>query len=221
MEMGLNKFKHNIDLDSDRFKEYYPFGTIPFINYWLKYYFNKEMQPIEIPKILRTEQFLNRDYKIVSRDEVPAHGKWFIKNVSRLKGGSFLGYSESWQLSKSDHKESDLFAISSPITILSEYRVYVIDKEIVNISCYDGQPTIFPNIDIIKEMVYLINNNNELPNSFTLDIAVTNKSTVVLEVHPFAVIGLYSTIWDDNLINAYIEGINWYKNNNYNLRKDK
>ena len=43
----------------------YPVGTIPFVENCLQLHEN----PIEIPKYLRTDEFLKRDYQIV---------KWFI-----------------------------------------------------------------------------------------------------------------------------------------------
>ena len=102
-ELGLEKLKRRLSIEHDRYIDYYPFGNIDFISYWLKFYYDRIMQPIEVPKILRTEEFLRRDYKIVYKNDVPKHGRYCIKNVSSLKSGCFIGSAESWQLSKDEY----------------------------------------------------------------------------------------------------------------------
>lgn len=39
---------------------YIPIGDIPFIEGWLQHNYRKHMQPIEVPKVLRTDEFLKR-----------------------------------------------------------------------------------------------------------------------------------------------------------------
>lgn len=216
--LGFEKVKHRLNTNPDRYKDYYPFGTIPFIEYWLKHYHNKKMRPIEVPSILRTEEFLKRDYKVLKKSELPKLGNYFVKNVDKLKAGSFTGNIMSWHISYGEEYNDDsLFVLSSIIDIQSEWRVYVIGGEIKNISNYDGNPTIFPDINIINKMISIFIATGQAPKSFSLDIAVTDKGTAILEIHPFTSIGLYNTLWDESLIQAYKDGIDWYINTNYTL----
>jgi hypothetical protein len=217
-QIEFEKFKRRIQTNDSRYIEHYPVGSIQFVEYWLNHYHNKSMQPIEVPQALRTEEFLKRDYKILTKDKIPHHGRYFIKNVSRSKSGSFLGDAEKWHIAyKGDYDGNSIFSVSPEINILSEWRVYVIDGDIENISNYDGNTLIFPDIKLVNKMVELFKSTGQAPNSFSIDVAVTDKGTAILEIHPFASLGLYHTIWGSNLIKAYVDGIEWYKSTNYKL----
>lgn len=215
-ELSIAKLRYRIK-ENDRYKDYYPIGNIPFINLWLNHFYNRHMQPIEIPKVLRTDEYLKRSYKICHKDEVPKHGNYFIKNVSKLKAGSYLGSAENWQLTLDDYDDATLFSVSNSIPILSEWRIYYIDNHIVNICNYDGDCTMFPNTELIKRMITDFVNTGSAPKDFSLDVGINNNGTFILEIHPFAALGLYSTIWDESLIDAYKHGIDWYINNKYSL----
>ena len=136
------------DIDNLTLKEgYIPIGTIEFITKILtKIYpdFKKE-QPIEIPTYLQTDEFLKRDYKVGTWEDIPKTGRWFIKDASELKYFSILTnmdffYNEELYdykpMNELDstlilHKSHD-YIISSPFDIKSEYRVYVLDGKIEN-----------------------------------------------------------------------------------------
>ena len=61
-------------------KEGLPVGTIPFVETWLKKCHGiSRINPIEIPKCLRTEEFLKRFYRIVPFNEIP-RGDYFVKD---------------------------------------------------------------------------------------------------------------------------------------------
>lgn len=62
----------------------FPIGTIAFVEECLGIYEN----PIEIPKYLRTEEFLKREYNICDWTRIPRTGKYFLKDVSKLKAFS-------------------------------------------------------------------------------------------------------------------------------------
>lgn len=220
-EFNYAKFKRFIEqdrFDKSIIDKFVPFGSIKFIRAWLNHYYNRDMQPIEIPTVLRTEEFLKRDYYIVAKHNVPKTGRYFIKNVSRLKSGSFLGYAESWQLSKDEYDDSDIFSVSTPVNIVSEWRVYYIDGEIKNISNYDGNPIMFPDVSLINKMIYEFDRTGLAPKDYSIDVAVTTKGTVILEIHPFAALGLYSTVFDQDLIYAYQNAIQWYATTKYTLK---
>ena len=205
-----------------------PVGTIQFVTKYLsKNYGIDSENPIEIPKYLRTDEFLKRDYKIVTWDKIPRTGIHFIKDVSELKSfgqvlnTSFYSIDDLFNYIKTSEfdatlvlNKEHLFQVSSVIPISAEYRVYVIDGDIENICNYNGDVTVLPDIDLIKKAVSLIKLNEKWLKSFTLDIAVNREGTSILEVHNFTSVGLYSTQWGSSLPYAYRDGIDYLINDN-------
>lgn len=204
-----------------------PIGNIVFVEAWLNKYHNiKKENPIEIPKYLRTDEFLKREYKIVKASELPMSGKYFIKNIDTLKDFTYAGelmFISLDEMLKETASKNDYSKYLSPDTnmiisnifdIESEYRVYVIDGKIEVMSNYNGDATVLPDIGLIKKAVGLINLNEKWLKSYTLDIMVGNIGTAIIEIHNFTSVGLYSTLWGDNLLYAYKQGIEYLLNDN-------
>lgn len=214
---------------NEKYKEAYPIGEINFVTKWLQMYTNvKHENPIEIPKYLRTDEFLKREYTIGTWEDIPRSGKWFIKDASILKYFSNImhmdiEYNEELfdyePKNKFDstlvlHKNSK-YVISSPFNIVSEYRIYVIGGEIEAIINYNGDPTILPDIKLLNKAINLINNNEKWLRSYTVDIMINSKGeTAIIEIHNFASVGLYGTLWGTNLLSAYKDGITYLINDN-------
>ena len=209
----------------------YPIGTIEFVTYYLnKVYGIKQMNPIEIPEYLRTEEFLKRDYKIVNAEEIPENGTYFVKDISQLKVFGTVIYLDK-DIKKdllSEHKsdmdfslnldKTHLYQVSEVYDIQAEYRVYVIDGNIEAICNYNGDCTVLPDIGLLKKAVNLINFNEKWLKSYTLDIMVGSRGTAIIEVHNFVSVGLYSTLWGNNLIYAYKDGIDYVINDNKEMK---
>lgn len=204
-----------------------PIGSISFVTKCLNKLvgFNKE-NPIELPKYLRTPEFLKRDYNIVSWDKIPRTGEYFLKDASTLKHFTYCGNMEyfiqddifeepkHWFDTSLRLSKDAWYIVSKPVNILSEYRVYVIDKKLVAIAQYDGSPLKLPDTDLICEAIKLINENEEFLNSYTLDVMVTSKGTSLIEVHNFTSCGLYTTVFGDELLLGYRQGIEYLLNDN-------
>lgn len=196
----------NSDID---LSDYTPIGRIPFVQSWLKKYFNISYMPsIEVPKCLRTEKYLGRKYSIITREEVPKDGYWFLKDAEKLKNFTYLG--DLKDIDKSI-LTSNLFVKASYIDIVSEYRVFVDNLDIKAIQYYDGDCLKFPDVNIIKEMVCRYSFEENRPKSYTMDIAILrDNKTVILEVHPVSSVGTYG--YDAfNLLYMYEDAVNWYK----------
>lgn len=214
----------------DNLKDWIPIGNIPFITKWLRLTHNIDKEnPIEIPEYLRTEEFLKRDYKIMKAKDLPRTGNYFIKDIDTLKHFSYAG-NLAWldidgMLKPAENKldssirlkQNTTMSVSEIYNIKSEYRVYVIDGEIENISNYNGYSYILPDIGLIEKAVKLINSNEKYLKSYTLDIMVGDRGTAIIEVHNFASVGLYSTLWGDNLLYAYKQGIEYLIKDNKKL----
>ena len=89
----INKELKNKNEFPDEYKDAIPLGNLEFVRAFYKIFFNIDNEyPIEIPEVLRTDEFLKRKYKIVKREDIPKTGKYFIKDVSELKRFSYSGY---------------------------------------------------------------------------------------------------------------------------------
>lgn len=230
LEEQLKKYRflhtyETIEIPRKCQKNVYPVGTIPFVENCLQLHEN----PIEIPKYLRTDEFLKRDYQIVKWDAIPRNGNYFLKDVSKLKNfGKIVNadYEINDELFAEDasgavftlSKTSD-YLVSSLFSIETEYRVYVFQGEIEQISYYNGDCTVFPDMNLIKKAISLINYHEKWLRSYTIDVMVGKTGTALIEIHNFTSCGLYSTLWGENLIQAYADGIRYLRNDNKKLER--
>ena len=194
-----------------------PVGTIDFVETYLKNTvsdFTME-SPIEIPKYLRTDEFLKRDYKIVEYKDIPTRGNYFIKDVTKLKNfGRVVSNDYDYTALNELCDKTHLFQVSSVYDIRAEYRVYVIAGDLQQISLYNGYATELPDIKLIQKAVNLILYNEKWLKSFTLDVMVGKEGTAIIEVHNFTSVGLYTTLWCTDLLYAYRDGIDYLVNDN-------
>ncbi len=78
---------------------------------------------------------------------------------------------------------------SEPISMVSEYRVFVINGEIVGCKHYKGDFRIFPDFKIIESSV---NDFVDAPSGYGIDFAVTDSGeTVLIEVNEGFSLGAY------------------------------
>lgn len=201
-----------------------PVGTIDFVTAYLNRTEGiSSLSPIEVPKELRLEKFLHRTYEFVSYQDLPKKGTWFVKDISELKRFSGI-------LREMDHLEfldpSHLFLISSPMEILSEYRVIVLWDEIKGIQFYSGNVCVMPreeDIQLIQEMIlrYMMDPNR--PKAYALDVAMMiqngKRECAILEICPFVSVGTYGFV-DASLPNLYQFGIQWYRDYNKGMKEE-
>lgn len=218
--------KTSADFD-ERYKDAIPFGTVRFVEQYLQIFKGIERDnAIEVPPVLRTDEFLKRKYSIVPRDEIPRSGNYFIKDATQQKIFSYKGELEYYlqdEMFREKTNEFDssirlepthLFQVSEIVNILAEYRVYVLNKEINSMCIFAGNPLIFPDVELIKKAVRLINEQPNSPRSYSLDLMVTPRGTAITEVHNFLSIGLYMVDWDEDLLFAFKHGMNYVLEHN-------
>ena len=224
--LSERKLKSADEFD-ERIKTGIPIGEISFVEKWLNIFHGIEYEnAIEIPPVLRTREFLKRKYSIVPAYEIPRTGYHFIKDASRQKQFAKAGNVEEFIFDEMFEPKTDefdmsvrfdyehLYQVSEIVNILSEYRVYVFQGEINQVSCYKGDPLVFPDAELIKKAVSTYAKEVDSPKSFSLDVMVTDRGTCIGEVHNFTSIGLYGVDWDDSLLFAYKDGIDYILNVN-------
>lgn len=207
-----------------------PIGDINFVTKFINHHYGiKKENPIEIPVYLRTDEFLKRDYKFVKAKDLPRLGNYFIKDVDTLKSFTYAGEllhlnideilkpaEKKFDTSLRIHPNTNIL-VSSIFNIQSEYRVYVISGKIEAICNYNGDVVVFPDVALINKAVQLINQNEKWLRSYTIDIMVGKEGTAIIEIHNFTSVGLYGTLWGDNLLYAYKQGIDYLINDNRKL----
>ena len=234
-----NRYLHDFvivqDIEEGKdYKDYVPIGRIPFVNKYFKTQFGIEQQnPIEIPKMLRTTDFLKRNYKIVKGSNLPRKGTYFIKNVSVLKNFTYDGnleyflFDDMFEPKTSEFdttlriNSEHLFQVSEHVDIRSEWRVYIVMGKIVNISNYDGDTTLFPDMEFIKKVDSMYRTQEDYPKSYSFDVMVTTRGTALIEVHTFSSLGLYNTLWGDDLLYAYSDAKEYVLNYNTQVTEFK
>lgn len=147
--------------------------------------------------------------------------EFFFKDASRLKVFSGEINCETFftdDLWKPKHNDFDttlhldqehLFQVSEIVNIGSEYRVYVQDNIIQAIANYNGDPCLLPDVKLLQKMINIYSMQYDCPKAYTMDIAVNEKGTFLLEIHPWIAVGLYNSLWSRNLLYAYRDGIQY------------
>ena len=158
---------------------YCPVGSVEFVSYYLEKYFNKQLNPINVPESLY--KYANRRIVIGNEDSYIENEPVFAKSHDKIKRFA----------DTIDHNTTlpvGLYQFSDIIDMESEWRCFVYNKELVGLQNYSGEFTLFPDVGSITEM---INNYNNQPIAYTLDIGVTGSTTFVVEVHDFFSCALY------------------------------
>lgn len=186
----LDDYDYNLE-------NYIPIGSIEFVlAYYSKYYNINNIKPICIPNELNKDKYLLRKViKGSKADDLNLENPVFIKNISAFKKETLIDYI------KDDFKNDD-FLISEIINIKSEWRGFVLNGDLLDIRCYSGDFTIFPNVDIIYDM---IKDYTEAPKAYTIDVAVTERGTVLIEIHQFFSCGLYGFNQNQKLIAMFVQ----------------
>ena len=189
---------------------------------WLQIFKNIEFENAsEVPPILRTDDFLKRKYSIVPVWDIPRTGSFFVKDATEQKKFSYKGElrygitDEMFETAASEYDTSfrfdyeHLYQVSELVSILAEYRVYVLQGKINTMSVFAGNPLVFPDAELIREAVRLYAAEPDSPRSFSLDVMVTPRGTAITEVHNFISLGIYTVDWDDSLLYALRDGMDY------------
>lgn len=153
-----------------------PIGCVEFVSKYIFDYFQLIPKPKNIPIELIEKNWTGRI--VINGTEKNIIGEKFVKSNDKIK--SFTEICTSAPIGN--------YQISDLINIESEWRAFVYKGKLVGLQNYSGAFDIFPNVDKIKLM---INAYKTQPIAFTLDVAISNNNTVIIEVHDFFSCGLY------------------------------
>lgn len=155
---------------------YIPIGSVEFVSKYLNDYYGLIPKPKNIPIELIGKNWTGRN--VINGTEKDIIGEKFVKSNDKIKS-----FTEICSIAPQGN-----YQISDLIIIESEWRAFVYEGKLVGLKNYSGEFDIFPNVNKIKAM---INAYKAQPIAFTLDVAINNNDTVIIEIHDFFSCGLY------------------------------
>ena len=213
-------------------KDCIPVGTVEFVFSFIDNHIkkdgSKEIFPLNVPHslIYCGERLINNYILDTDRMRSTAVEHWigdssmnidskvFIKSNERIKS-EINGFHKITDITSREIIPDGKYQISSPVEILSEYRVFIYQDMILGIQYYNGDFMVMPDTRSIKDMVDLYvwdYGHGPAPVAWTLDVAVIDtefgQQTAVMECHEFFSCGLYgfssprlpfmfSRVWND------------------------
>jgi hypothetical protein len=162
-----------------------PVGSVEFVIKYMEQFYNVTPKPLNVPEELFQSEFAQR--KIFNgnyMDVEDLDGTWFIKSNNKIKTTIHtVYYPKTYQLPVDSYQYSQFIN-----NIESEWRAFVYHGQLVGLQNYAGDFTKFPSIDTIKGMILAF---KSAPIAYTLDVAVCDLATLVIECHDFFSCGLY------------------------------
>lgn len=154
-----------------------PVGSVEFCETWYRSMGVANIKPLNIPEELW--KYAGREV-FVSNSTPDKH--YFMKNINNIKAphnGEIQGCANI--------KYDKMFFTEWIEDVVSEWRVFILNKKILGIKCYSGDEWILPSKSFIEEIV-----SNYGKVSYTLDVMIDkgNKNYIV-ELHDFFACGLY------------------------------
>jgi len=103
--------------------------------------------------------------------------------------------------------DKDLYIFcSEPIEIITEYRAYILQGKIMNVSRYTGPVDYLPDIDLIREIIASSNNRAI---AYSIDIGVLkDRTSVLIELNDATSLGNYGL---PSMLQAKMIAARWYE----------
>ena len=188
------RYASKADIAYTDYSDFIPVGSIEFVEECLRNYNGiSQIKPVLIPDELSA--FAGRNYCLFENSSSLSDtlALWrqprvFIKSASRCK----CDYAGFYNIKEISHIPEDLYFVSEPLSIVSEWRAFVFVGEVQDVRCYDGDFWKTPDKETVERM---IKSYRDCSPAYTLDVAVVKTEagfrTVVMEVHNFISCGLY------------------------------
>lgn len=185
----------------------YPYMVITFIEKTIQYLQYCKIDPsiyasIDIPDELKHLTGRNFEYKTLKQFKQETNLPIFVKSHSKIKAfpsGVISEQSSRKELFNKDQEGKELddemiVMTSEVVDIVSEYRCFVLNGELMEIKHYQGDFRLFPYIDVIQRM---IKEYKSAPIAYTLDVGILINQkdfllkTILIEVNDMWAVGPY------------------------------
>lgn len=175
-------------------REFIPIGTVEFIGNYMHHMCIIPPDPIDYPYQLRN--YLDRKVRLdhicnaESTDYIkPRFTKEFTCDVKS-------------KIEKTEDLSNEIVWISEPIPISQEWRLYILNGELVGYSRYDDleEEDVEPDWSVVSDMIKEYTN---APISYTLDVGISDGKTILIEVNDMFAIGFYN--WGTLTGDKYLE----------------
>jgi len=161
-------------------EHYVPVGSVEFVLSWMKRFGVPTPKPVNVPDELFN--FTQRGiFNGPHYDMLDILDKRFVKSNDHIKGFKNI-IDSTYPLPEGNYQFSEL------IDIESEWRCFVYQGKLVGLQNYSGDFSMFPDMDIIRHMIYYY---KSAPIAYTLDVGINANHTFVIECHDFFSCGLY------------------------------
>lgn len=101
-------------------------------------------------------------------------------------------------------RHTDIWLIS-PINFVSEFRVYVIDGEILSVSYIDGDATKVVDINVVEKAIFAYESTSDKYSGYAIDFGCTDDDkTALIELNEGFSIGAYEPIEPEQYCNLLI-----------------
>lgn len=159
-----------------------PVGSVEFVLSFYKQFYNiSHIKPINIPQSLMKAEFLKRVVEFKSGESIEVDTLAFVKSNEHIKGFTNI-------LNPGDRIPEGDFLLSEVVPIDSEWRGFVYNGELLDLRCYTGDFSFFPDVSIVRDMVRAF---KDAPKAYTIDVGVSNRGAFLIEIHQFFSCGLY------------------------------
>lgn len=193
----------------EKYADWIPVGSLEFVYAFLDIHHGiskRHIKPINIPEQLRKPEFLGRRVEFLKSTDgtldfpIP----YFVKSNDSFKGVTDMVFTKG-----STVPVNEELLISELLDVRSEYRVFVQSRMIAGVKHYAEDMFVVPDEKAINAM---IDAYTDCPHAYTLDVAVTDEGTFLLEVHPMVSCGLYGFKRHNLLPSMIIQGFRYMLN---------
>lgn len=138
--------------------------------------------------------YLDREIQIIkAKDIYKLKEAKFIKPVRPKRFTGFTTNNKDRLLYLMNIDDDEQIYVSDIVHFESEWRVYVEDNKIKSIHYYQGDPTVFPNVKRINNMLESFDG----PCCYALDVGELNGHTSLVEFNDFYSLGNYGLFPED------------------------
>jgi len=141
-------------------------------------------------------EFYGRKIYKTTFGERPKEYPYFLKPANDIKlftgslveNDGHIDIIKNWMANRPIEDSLEMY-ISEPIDFVSEYRCFVLEQNLVGMKHYQGDFTVFPNVDVVNQ---IMNTYSNCPVAYTIDVGVTSTGeTCIVELNDFWAIGSY------------------------------